>query len=333
MVQQRKAGSPRLRFGLIGVGKHGRRYAQHIRVDLPDLELVAVARRDRAQGEAAARELGCRFHADYRQVIEADDVDAIIVAVPPSLHGEIVGCAARAGRPVLLEKPAAINLEVGRRILADLRRYPVPIMVAQTLRYNAIVRALLAACAQIGPIHSINLSQRFEPSRLSWLDDPAQSGGGIALHTGVHSFDLLRLIAGSEPESVFCRMQRIQTQRTDDGFAATLSFAGGSILATLSQSRTAPGRAGHIEIAGERATLKGDHVLNHAWRVIGTTAEPIDVGPPLATVRDLLRDFADHLRSNEPMPIPFEEGLRAVAMADACYRSAASGQMVSVEAI
>lgn len=330
-MSEARTGSSRLRLGLIGIGKHGRRYAHHIRMDLPDLELVAVARRDRAQAEVAAREFGCRFHTDYRRVIEADDIDAVIVAVPPSLHSEIISHAAQAGRPVLLEKPAAIDLATGRAMRRELERHPVPVMVAQTLRYNGVVRALLAARAAIGPIHSISLSQRFEPSQLAWLDDPEQAGGGIALHTGVHSFDLLRLISGSEPETVSCQMQRVKTRRTEDGFGAVFSFAGGSILATLSQARTAPGRTGGVEIAGEIATIKGDHVLNQAWRVVGATAEPIDVGPPVATVRDVLRDFADHLRSNQPMPISFDDGVRAVAMADACNRAAKSGRTVAVE--
>lgn len=323
---------PRLRIGLIGVGKHGRRYANHIQKDLPDLELVAIARRDAAQAEAAARDLNCRFHTDYRRILEADDIDAVVVAVPPSLHFEIVRHAAQAGRPVLLEKPAAMDLATGRAMREELRRHPIPIMVAQTLRYNAVVRALLAARDTIGPIHSVSLSQRFEPSQLAWLDDPAQAGGGIALHTGVHSFDLLRQICG-DPETVSCQMHRVKTKRTEDGFGAVFSFARGSILATLSQARTAPGRSGGIEIAGEQATLKGDHVLNQAWRVVGTSAEPIDIGPPIATVRDVVRDFADHLLAKTPMPIPFDEGLRAVAMADACAQAAKTGRTVDVPSL
>jgi predicted dehydrogenase len=294
---------------------------------------VAIARRDRDQAEAAARDFGCRFYTDYRRLIEADDIDAVIVAVPPALHFEIIRHAALARRAVLLEKPAAVDRATGLTMRAELARHPVPVMVAQTLRYNGVVRALLAARDTIGPIHSISLSQRFEPSRLTWLDDPSQSGGGIALHTGVHSFDLLRVITGREPESVACQMQHVVTKRTEDSFGAVFSFAGGSVLATVSQARTAPGRTGGIEIAGEVATLRGDHVLNRAARVVGATVEPIELGPPVATVREILRDFAEHLRANEPMPISFDDGLRAVAMADACRRAAESGRTVAVEAV
>ena len=324
-VENARRGAAKLRLGLIGVGKHGRRYARHIREDFPDLELVAIARRDSALGAQAARELGCRFHADYRELVTAGDIDAVIVVVPPSLHVEVVVAAARARLPVLLEKPAAVSVEAGRALLRELGQHPVPVMVAHTLRYNAVVRALMAQRSAIGAIHSISLSQRFEPSVLSWIDDPALAGGGITLHTGVHSFDLLRVLTGLEAERVTCQMQRVCTRRTEDGFAAGISFAQGRILATVSGARTAPGRSGHIEVAGESGTLLGDHVLHYAYLVRGTERQPLDLGPPALTVREALRDFVTAVRAGEPMPVPLEEGLRAVAIADACYLSAQTG--------
>ena len=102
------------RIGLIGVGKHGARYARHIRDEAPDLELAAIARRDADKAAASARELGARAYTDYRELIERGGVDALIVVVPPTLHVDIVRCAARAGVPVLLEKPAAPSLAAGR---------------------------------------------------------------------------------------------------------------------------------------------------------------------------------------------------------------------------
>jgi predicted dehydrogenase len=322
-----------LRIGLIGAGKHGQRYARHIREDFPGLRLVAIARRDPVRGAEQARALGCRLHTDYKELIEAGDVDALIVVVPPSLHGDVLGHALRLGKPVLLEKPAAVSVAIGRALYAELRRRPVPVMIAHTLRYNAVVRALLARCEEIGPIHSISLSQRFEPSVLPWIDDPAQAGGGIVLHTGVHSFDLLRLVTEAEAELVTCQLQRVKTRQTEDGFAAGIRFKGGDILATVSGARTAPGRTGHIEVAGERGTFMGDHVLHQAQLVAGASIQPIDLGARVPTVREVLRDFVDALRNGKPMPIPFEEGLRAVAIAEACYRAAKSGRAEPVETI
>lgn len=322
-----------LRLGLIGVGKHGSRYARHLREDFTDLQLVAVARRDAAQAAAAEQEFGAAAHTDYRELIGRGDLDAVIVVVPPVLHPDIIACAVRARLPVLLEKPAAPSLALGRQMLAALRADPVPVMVAQTLRWNAVVRALMAEqrARPIGPIHSLAFTQRFEPSPLGWLDDPARSGGGMTLHTGVHMFDLLHLLTGLEPDSVSCQMVSTNTRKTEDNFAATVRLGGGAALATISSARTTRGRAGHVELAGEEGALIGDHVLHYAYRVVGTAREPIDVGAPAPTIRDVLRDFAAALRSGAPMPVTLEDGLRAVAVADACYAAARSGRVAEVE--
>ena len=321
------------RVGLIGVGKHGVRYARHIRDDMPDLELVAIARRDPDRAAAQARELGARPYTDYRELIERGGIDAVIAAVPSALNLDIVRCAARAGLPVLLEKPAAPSLAAGRELLATVQEHPMPVMVAQTLRYNAVVRALFSARAEVGALHSLTLTQRFERSVLGWIDDPEQAGGGIVLQTGVHAFDLMRLLSGLEPDSVTCQTQMVHTRHTEDGFVATVRLGGGAALATVSCARNAGARNGHIELSGERGTLIGDHVLNRAYKVVGTTMEVLPLTPAVPTVREVLRDFIGAVRAGAPMPITLADGLRAVAVVDACYASARSGQAVVVETV
>lgn len=317
------------RIGLIGLGKHGMRYARHITADLPDLTLAAVARRDAAQLDAV-RALGAAPYADYRTMIAEARLDALIAVVPPTLHLDIVRTAAAAGVPLLLEKPAAPNLADGRAMLAALRQRPIPVMVAQTLRWNAVVRAMLAARARIGAVRSLSFTQRFEPSPLDWLDDPQRSGGGMTLHTGVHAFDLCRLLSGLEADRVTCQMRAIRTRHTEDNFAATLELGGGAALATVICSRVAGGRNGHVEVAGERGTLIGDHVLGHAALVVGTTVEPLPVAPAVATVREVVREFIAAVRAARLPPVPLTEGLRAVAIVDACYAAARGGGAAAV---
>ena len=320
------------RVGLIGLGKHGMRYARHITADLPDLRLVAVARRDAGQLDAV-RALGAEAYADYRTMIREAGLDAVIAVVPPTLHLDIVRTASAAGVALLLEKPAAPTLDDGRAMRAALRARPVPVMVAQTLRYNGVVRAIRHALPRIGAVRSLSFTQRFEPSPLDWLDDPERSGGGMTLHTGVHAFDLCRVLSGLEVDSVTCQMQSIRTRRTEDNFAATLALGGGAALATVACARVAGGRNGHVEVAGERGTLIGDHVLGTASLVVGAAVEPLAVAGGVATVRDVVRDFADAVRAGAPPPVSLDEGLRAVAVVDACYASARGGAAAAVAAL
>lgn len=312
-----------LRIGLIGTGKHGVRYARHIVRDLPELRLVAIARRDAQAGRTQAAEYGCRAYCDYRELIAAPDVDAVVVVVPPTLHLEIVEAAAAERKPVLLEKPAATSVETGRRMLSVARQAGIPIMVAQTLRYNGVVSVLREARSRLGSIHALRIAQYLEPSRPGWIDDPAISGGGVMLHTGVHSFDLVRVLSGLEAERVSCEMSSVDTVHTEDNFSAVLRMAGGTI-ASIAASRATASRGGAIELVGESGRLIGDHALNFVRIVEGTTSTALAAPPPVSTVLAVLKDFVAALRRGDPMPIPLEEGLRAVALAASCYRAAAS---------
>ena len=86
-------------------------------------------------------------------------------------------------------------------------------------------------------------------------------------------------------------------------------------------------------MAGERGTLLGDHVLGHAALVVGTHVEPLPVAGSLPTVREVIRDFVAALRTDAPMPIPLDEGLRAIAVVDACYAAARDRRHAAVEAL
>ncbi len=320
----------RLGIGLIGTGKHGSRYARHIVEDFPDLRLVGVARRNLELARLQAEELGCRAYGDYRELLVAPDVEAVIIVVPPTSHVEIIEAAAAARRPVLLEKPAAVSVASGQQMLRAVRNAGVPVMVAQTLRYNGVVRTLLEAGARIGRIHALRISQHFEPSRPGWIDDPAIAGGGITLHTGVHSFDLARVLSGLEADRVSCEMTSVGTRRTEDNFSAVIRLGGDAAIASVAGSRATASRSGAIELVGERGQLIADHVLNTAHLVQGSTVTPLAVPPPIPTVRELLRDFVTALQRGDPMPIPLEEGLRAAAIAAACYAAARSGKAIAV---
>jgi predicted dehydrogenase len=314
-----------LGIGVIGVGKHGSRYARHIVEDLTDATLVAVCRRNRPEGEKLAAAYRCDFHDDYRDLVADPRVDAVVVAVPPMLHPAIVEAACRAGKPLLVEKPLATSLTAARHIASLVSAGGVRAMVAHTLRFNSTVQTVKAHLPEIEPLHALYLSQRFEPSPLSWLDRRAESGGGIVLHTGVHSFDLLRFLTGSEVIRVWCRTVQVVTRETEDSFAMTCELSDASLVATIAGSRAMGGRVGLFDLAGARGHLSADHVHGFVHLVRGSERLALAVPSPVPTVRETLVSFVRALREGTPFPISIEDGARAVAIVDAAYRSAARG--------
>jgi len=320
----------RVGVGLVGAGKHGQRYLAHMRTDVPELALAALSRRDASRGRDDAARLGCRFHADWRALVADPAVEAVIAVVPPVLHPAIAEAVAAAGKPLLIEKPLATTGAAAVEVVRVLRTARVPCLMAQTLRWNAVVRAIRARLPEIGALHAVVLNQRFEPSPLVWLDDPSMSGGGILLHTGVHSFDLVRFLTGCEVTEVFCRAARVRTLRTEDNFAAVLRLAGSDALVAVSGCRATRGRSGLIDVAGDEGQLVGDHQLGSAYAVRGLERTPLPLGELVPTVREVLRAFARLVLDGEPPPATPEDGARAVLIAEACHRSAESGAPVTV---
>ena len=317
-------------LGIVGTGKHGSRYLAHAR-DVPAVRLAAIARRDRDAGERQAREYGCVFHADPEALIADPAVDAVVLVVPPVLNLWLVELAARAGKALLIEKPLARTLAECRAIAEATSRAAVPVMVAHTLRFNAVVKAICDALPSIGALHAVALTQRFEPSPLAWLDRPAESGGGIVLHTGVHSFDLLRYLTGGEARRVTASASRVATCETEDTFAATVEMDDG-VRAVIAGSRATAGRSGSIEVAGREGQLSGDHLQGCAARLVGTTRTPLPVGAAVMTVQATLAEFAAALGSRRPPAITLADGAKSVAIAEACYRAIERGSVASVEA-
>lgn len=316
----------RLRTGLVGVGKHGLRYAKHIRDDVPGLRLDAVCRRERQTGEQIASSYGCEYVADARTLAARDDIDLIVIAAAPAVIEEVVSIALAHKKRLLIEKPVAPDLATGLRILVEVERSGAYCAAGQTLRLNTVTKAMGCRVAELGRLDSMIFSQRFPPQLdLAWLDDPTQSGGGNILHTGVHCFDLCRLLAHAEPQAVFCTARSVYTRRTEDVFASCIEMSDGS-FATVSCSRTTHSRNGLIEVTGEWGQLVGDHVLNTLYRLGPQGRQEIPLPPPTHTVLELLRVVADDCRADRPPTIPYRDGLAAVAVADACYRSIASGR-------
>jgi predicted dehydrogenase len=316
---------PPFGLGIVGVGRHGSRYARHAATDVDGLSLRAVSRRDRSAGEALASELGCDWHGDAVELIRRDDIDAVVLVTVPDLLPQLVDEALAHGKALLIEKPVAPDLESGWSMLNSIESSGQLCLAGHTLRLNSVCRALKEAAPSLGRIDTVLISQRFPPQlALEWLDEPSRSGGGNILHTGVHGFDLIPYLTGLEVSAAVATMGSVYTKRTEDTFAATLRLGDGASTASVTCSRTTSSRNGLIEISGEHGQLIGDHALGTAARLDADGIHPLNPAKPVYTVLAILKHFAACLAGKAEPICSFREGLAAVAVADACYRSAAS---------
>src|SRR5689334_6749300 len=110
------------RIGIIGTGWGARVQVPTFRE--AGLQVVAIAGHNREKTRVVAEELEVRAHEDWREIVDADDIDLVSIATPPSEHKQMALAALEAGKHVLLEKPTAMNAGEGEELVAAARRHP-----------------------------------------------------------------------------------------------------------------------------------------------------------------------------------------------------------------
>ncbi|MFH1845004.1 MAG: Gfo/Idh/MocA family oxidoreductase, partial [bacterium] len=244
----------RFRIGVIGAGIHGERYVRHAARDVPDLEPVQVCRRDREAGQQLADRYGCRYQPETDAVITSPEVDGLIICTPPSTHFPLAAATVAAGKPVLLEKPMTGTLVEARELCRLAATAPSLLMVAQTLRWNPVIRKVKELWSSLGRVHFIRLAQRLAPTQLAWQRNPAESVGGSVLLTGVHLFDLARYLSGGEFALVDSRQRQVLHPCLEDNFLARAELEDGTWV-SLEVSKYTHSVSCWLEVVGEEAQL------------------------------------------------------------------------------
>lgn len=320
----------RIGMGLIGLGRHGARYAKHLLDGVPGCRLAAVSRQDVRAGEQFAKEQGLPFHADWRALLKREDVQAVLVVTPPSLNREICLAAARAGKALLIEKPLARSTAEAREMVAAAEAAGVPLMTAQTLRFTPVLRRLRERLAEVGSVEFFSLFMRAERPPHAWLDRKDQAGGGVVLEIGIHHFDLLRYLTGQDVVEVRAETAKRHTQQVEDLAQLRFTLASGAVC-FVELSRVSGGRLCRAEAVGSKGQLIADVGTGTLTKIEGWKVTGVEAVPDRPTVELVLEAFARSLRDKAPMPVSGEDGLKAVTLAEAAYRSAELGRPVRIE--
>ncbi len=317
-----------MKIGLIGTGRHGSRYANHIVNDFEDMELSGISRRSE-QGSEQAREWGTVFFEDYRELINSDQVEAVIAAVPPVLNADIAKLCARKKKPLLVEKPLATNSDEGEKIVRLMREAGVPLTVGQTLRYNPVIRKLREELPKQGKLFTVYANQRLEPSDLQWLENPVEAGGGITFHIAVHVFDALHYITGLKVIRVSAMCRTCRTKNLEDMALIHVEMENG-VAGIVDVSKLSSSRSGRYEFICDSAQLHGDQI--HGYVDSSAAARETRIGSygPEPSIPPLLADWFAYLNDEGENPVSGEDGLYAIRVSEASRESAEDSRWVNV---
>lgn len=344
-----------IRVAVIGAGAWATKVHLPTLVAEPDVELVVVNRRDADLARNIADRFGAARWTTQWQEALAEDLDAVIVASPASLHREQVVAALESGAHVLCEKPFAIHAADAWSMVDAARRTGRTLLVAFGWNHMPLVQAArrLLEEGSVGRIESVVLSINVAtrdlllhgttyPSavggilpRAETFVDKAVSGGGTGPVTMSHAFGMALYLTGLDAIDIHCR-----TLDTPSGIdlhdVMTVGFRGGAIggFSGTSSHESVPQVQWHVGIAGEGGQLLLDsdtetvQFASASGRVTEATL-PGGAGAyePAGPVRELLAVC----RGGRPTDAsPATMGARTVELVEAALLSAASGRVEPV---
>lgn len=315
----------RIGVGLIGVGRHGARYARHLVHDLPMASLQAVCRRHPEQGFQLSGADSITVYGEAAALIADPSVDVVVAVTPPLYSPEICRHTVQGRKPLLIEKPLATTAADARTMVTQAREAGIPLMTAQTLRFDRTIQQMKCLRSSLG--RSQELDAVFQIETRKTAPDHAAGYGkrGAVLEIGVHMLDLVRFLTGEEAQAVRCTMDRIPPMAPEQTASIHFTTTGGTIC-RIELTRVVGERVGRAIWVGSQGRVEADWIrrLIHYETGAGATIEDIDI-PPSLTVLDTLSAFLQAVSDGTPMPITGEDGCRAVEIAEACYQSAQLG--------
>ncbi|HIE50378.1 MAG TPA: Gfo/Idh/MocA family oxidoreductase [Armatimonadetes bacterium] len=181
----------KLRVAVIGCGNISRAHLNGW-LAYPRAEVVYCVDIDEPRAREKAETVGCRWHTDYRAVL--DEVDAVDICTPPHLHAEMTIEAARRGKHVLCEKVMALTLEEAEAMIQATEEAGVVFMVAFVLRYRPEFQKLHQICTsgRLGRIFQAYCqTSMFLGTVAPWRTDPEKFPMGAFLSHGCHYVDQL----------------------------------------------------------------------------------------------------------------------------------------------
>ena len=329
---------PAVRYAVVGLG--------HI-AQVAVLPAFAHARRNStlvalvSDDARKRRELSRRYRVDaayaYDEFEEClEDVDAVYLALPNSMHAEYTIRAAKAGVHVLCEKPMAVTVEECEQMIAACREHRVKLMIAYRLHFEEInLNAVdLVRRGRIGEPRFFNSSFSMTV-RGGNIRADREAGGGTLYDIGVYCINAARYLFRDEPTEVMAMSVHSGSRKlaeVDETTAAILRFDGGRVASFVTSFNAA-------DVASYRTVgTKGQLRVDPAYEYAEGLGYELTIGEKTTRKRIGKRDqFAPELlyfsdciqRNREPEPSG-EEGLQDVRIVQALYESAETGKAIEL---
>ena len=327
-----------LKVGLLGAGRIGQVHAKAIAAH-PESRLVAVS--DVVM--PAAEKLAAAYGAEARTtgaILADPTIDAVLIATSTDTHADLIEAATQAGKAVLCEKPVDLDLARAVRCQASAARTGRPVMIGFNRRFDPNFASLKAAfdAGEIGKGELLSITS-FDPAPppVSYV----KVSGGLFRDMMIHDFDMACWIMGGAPEKVTavgsCIVDPEIGRAGDvDTAVVTLHFVDGRIAVIKNSRRAVYGYDQRIELLGSEGLLSAGNMLESTITK-ATVAGVTGAKPEFSFLERYMRAyeaewsaFVNAVLRGAPLPVSLQDGVNALALAEAATEAARTGQAVAV---
>ena len=333
-----------IRIAVLGCGRIGVMHAANIAAH-PRARLAGVQDINVAAAEKTAAATGAPVFASAAEIFASPDVDAVLIATATDTHADLLEQSVAAGKPVLCEKPIDLSLARVNRCAEKIRGTKLPIQIGFVRRFDPGHRAVHNAvrAGEIGELHQVLVTSR-DPGLAP--EAYLKVSGGILRDMTIHDFDMARFILGEEPETVFAVGARLvdpalmQRLGDHDTITVVMTTASGKQALIMNSREALYGYDQRVEAFGSKGMAVSENRRPHLMLMSGKGFTD-RAAPLLDFFIERYREafdaeidaFVDAIEKERPADVGFEDGRRALTLAEAAIKSIGEGRAVKVSEV
>jgi len=339
----------KIRIGIIGCGGMAKAHLKGIKTlkedgnDLFNIEAVCDLKKERAKSfsKEVLNLFGNRplIYTDVTELLRKGDMEAVSICTTHITHYPLAKEAIKAGKHIIIEKPLAITLSQGRKIVESVEKNKIVFAVAENYRRTPLNRAIKKMLGEklIGELYFFLYQWAGVGDKIfcgtPWRHKRSESGGGCMFDNGVHDSDLMQYWFG-EVDEVYGKIKiyipvreekSCRVEATNEDFGAAMVSFKNSINGSWMGSWAANKGFNYVEIVGSKGTYHGDKGVELKSGETISKEELIKKYAPSVRENSVATEYEDFYRAITNNKIPETDalvGLRAMALPYALYESA-----------
>ena len=339
--------SKKIGVGVIGTGMAAKPHALALN-DLNNIiDVKAIYSRNKDKRHSFAKDYNFVTANSIQEISANNNIDMVILITPPNQRLELIKEFSKAGKHILMEKPIERSTKQAEEIvkICENNKVQLGIVLQHRFRESSIKLKNLIEKNALGLIYSVQVNIPWWRDQ-SYYDEPGRGtyerdGGGVLISQAIHTLDLMINLTGQVDEvQAIAKTTSFHKMESEDFVAAGLKFKNGAVGSLMASTSSYPGYPESIVLNCEKGSVKLESgTLKINWHnnkveefgeTSGTGGSADPMAFPYDWHKNLIKDFALSITSNQSGFVSGREALKVHQLIDALISSSKNGKIVKI---